>query len=685
MPGNTATATVRQADDPLSTFRDGARDKATGTPVRLLSTRIGIRVLGGLALVRTERKFRNDEAQGIEVTSTFPVPVHAHLLAMAARVGGRVIEAKAQRRVQARETYEEAIDTGKTAVLHEELVRGIHMLSVGHVGPGEEVTVATTWAQPLSAMDGTVGLTIPTTVGEVYGRSPLADSDDLRHGPTVHEADVEVTSTSGAPYLLGGGLAEGKARVRLDAPINVILPGWAPSGLSGVSADGRAVRVEAEPIQAGEATIAAELLLDGSGSMLGAYGGFDDQGRDKFKAMLAGVAGAVASLRPDDRFRVWEFADTPREIAVTTGNLLGEAVWRLKAQGGGTETGRALMAATANGGSNDVLVVTDGKSHALDVQALTRTGKRFTVVLIGEDSLEAHIGHLAALTGGQVFVTGTVGAAEAVRAALLSMRAPHSVYPPITGQPAKAEAWIGGMHLVAEWGGKAEAADEDARLVGAYAACLAIPHMVEEDAVEFAVAHGLVCHLTSLVLVDEAGEVHQSLPAQRQVALSAPRAAAGPMRASYYLAGGPISDVPTFRRRLSSLFSAGSGASKRLSSPAPLPPGAAEDLPPLITVRSLRGVLNLIDWSDAERIRRGDLSGLSSEVLYPVLAAADASEVMGLAARLGVPPTVVALALAARADAARAGREAARFARAVLGKADEEEIKAASVALGMQG
>ena len=39
-------------------------------------------------------------------------------------------------------------------------------------------------------------------------------------------------------------------------------------------------------------------------------------------------------------------------------------------------------------------------------------------------------------------------------------------------------------------------------------------------------AEGVVCHLTSLVLVDEAGERHEGLPAARKVALAAPRVAA---------------------------------------------------------------------------------------------------------------------------------------------------------------
>ena len=59
-----------------------------------------------------------------------------------------------------------------------------------------------------------------------------------------------------------------------------------------------------------------------------------------------------------------------------------------------------------------MLLVTDGKSHELDVQALARTGHRFSVVLVGEDSLEANVGHLAALTRGEIFVAGGADLAE---------------------------------------------------------------------------------------------------------------------------------------------------------------------------------------------------------------------------------------------------------------------------------
>lgn len=46
-------------------------------------------------------------------------------------------------------------------------------------------------------------------------------------------------------------------------------------------------------------------------------------------------------------------------------------------------------------------------------------------ILVGEVSLDAHIGHLAALAGGQLFVVAAVGAEGAVLAAVGSMPRRH--------------------------------------------------------------------------------------------------------------------------------------------------------------------------------------------------------------------------------------------------------------------
>ncbi|HEY0790587.1 MAG TPA: VIT domain-containing protein, partial [Chthoniobacterales bacterium] len=120
--------------DPLRRF-------VTTSLMPLLHTRIEVRIRGGLAVVATERLFRNGEPSSIEATITFPVPVHATLVRLTARIDGRDLVAIAMDRSAARDTYEDAIDRGKTTVLHEEVLRGVHQLSVGHVPPGAEVTV----------------------------------------------------------------------------------------------------------------------------------------------------------------------------------------------------------------------------------------------------------------------------------------------------------------------------------------------------------------------------------------------------------------------------------------------------------------------------------------------------------------------------------------------------------------
>ena len=96
--------------DPLQEFLSSlAGDRK---PIPLVATRIEVLIKGGLAIVTTERTFRNIENQSIEATMTFPVPVDAALVALRARIEGRTLNAIAQARAEARETYEGAIEKG---------------------------------------------------------------------------------------------------------------------------------------------------------------------------------------------------------------------------------------------------------------------------------------------------------------------------------------------------------------------------------------------------------------------------------------------------------------------------------------------------------------------------------------------------------------------------------------------
>jgi vault protein inter-alpha-trypsin-like protein/VWA domain-containing protein len=673
--------------NPLAQFNNGAVARIGGIekPIPLTATRIEVKIRGGLATVATERTFRNQEDCSIEATMTFPVPVDAVLHALSARIDGRHLVAAAQARSSARATYEDALDRGKTAVLHEELLRGIHMLSVGHVRSGGEVAVTSVWTAPLTFAGATPTLRIPTTVGEIYGRSPLADCDDLVAGGPVHTATLSIACRDGVATLHGGGLADGIHTVPLDRPIDIAVQGSSPRTLAGIAADGRTVTLDLEPVPQSERTLDADLLVDRSSSMAEtADGDAETRNLSKFNVMTAALAAAADRLHPGDRIRLFEFNNDVRMIGTGTGpDACKRLVRKIRGPSGGTETGKALLEIAADPCSGNVVIVTDGKTYALDVQQFTRSGLRVTAVLVGEDALDANVSNLAGVTGGQVFVSAGCDADTAILAALNAARMPHTMTLPISGAPTRIETCRRGARVTAAWGGKTDVtADAEARAIAAFAASLAIPAMEEHDAAQLAEAEGLVCHLTSLVLVDEAAETQQGIPATRKVALSTPRtdvvAFAAMADVARSLPGPEVSRVrmaTSAQAPVTGFDVVGKIRSlvKHRSGPAPTRPPAAD----------FRQTAGRIDWdSHPDLLRQGDLSGLDADVADLIRAAAALPAIRAFASQHALDPIVAVIYLMAR-NAAATSRSAARLARALLGSASPEAMDEAARSLGL--
>jgi hypothetical protein len=688
------------SNDPLARFRDGARIRGSDRPMPMVDTAIDVRILGGLAIVRTARTFRNAESNSIEATITFPVPVHATIVALTASIDGRCLVGKARRKQAARETYESAIDSGRTAVLHEEAFRGIHILSIGHIPPGKDIVVTSIWAMPMLRHGGGAMLRIPVTIGDIFGRSPMSDNDDLAHAPAPQSAYLTIRCDTGVAAFRDSTLVNGGVRVTLDRPIDILLPAWTPRPLRGTAADGRRVTLEIAPAGADESPIRAALLLDQSSSMgeavtgkplaFGAWPGAPS----KHQTMVDGVSRTLFELKPYDILGLWQF-DVCCEPVYSLARLWGPR--------GGTKIGPALSEVVRHSDAVDVAIVTDGKSHDIDVHGLARSGRRFTAVLVGEDSLDAHVGHLVALTGGQLFVAPGNGAAQAISAAVNSMRSPPIAQPPIRySEPTDVAARIGGMEIRACWDqekgmDEAPAVDPDElRIVGAVAAAMAIPHMGEAFAAELAEAHGIVCHLTSLVMIDEAGEVQDGIPAQRKVPLMTPATQLADFlaRPRAGISAGSLDDFVGRRagRHIGSrlagtpLFGSSQGLrSSRGFGGGPTPRQASADPRPRSgkSATSIASALIAqIDWSKAEALRQGDTSLLPPEVVAFIEWAAKLDRVKTLALVVQADRAAVVIALMAR-SAAGADRNAARLFRAILGKADPKLLAAAAEAAGL--
>lgn len=504
----------------LETLHDGLTTFHNGMPVPcpLVATAISVRVVSGLAFVCTTRRFKNVEATPIEAVMTFPVGFHAVVTGLAATVDGRRMMGIAQERIQAREIYEVALDEGRLAVLHEEVLRGVHVLSVGSLPVGAEVTVELEQTVALTDAGGVPFLRLPVTAGQIYGTSPLLPSDDLVTANVRHVANLSVTVDVGRAVLNGHTLAPDETlEVLLDRALELRVEGGKFGQLRGRAADGRTVNLTLDSPGSGDAALDLHVLVDRSGSTKSPV---HDGSASVWQVMREGLISVLADLHVSDRVSLWQFDDTCQLLGSTRGATSAKLAKKLGRPRGGTELGDAIRTALA-AGARDILVLTDGQTWAHLVEDLKREVSRISAILVGPRSLDANIGHLCALTGGQVLYAPGRDVGSAMRTALASLRQAGAAAAGDVDEagPKWVSALRGGIKVRADWSDLCDDVGNDADKVGGFAAALALPFLPTAAATAFACAHNLCTHMTSLVLVDDDGETTEGFSRMRKVPL----------------------------------------------------------------------------------------------------------------------------------------------------------------------
>ncbi len=537
--------------------------KGNPNALALQSTDIKIMIDGGLAKVVTSRVFGSNEAidraarssgsTSIEATITFPVPIDAVVTDLVLEIDGRMVKAVAKAKQEARDTYEAALDSGNKAVLHEELLRGIHAISVGHISLGQKVSVHSTYLQlvnPINSEEAT--LRLPVTVGNIYGVSPLTDADDLIVSSDNHIAKIEVhTDLDNKGLKISGNIHQrtkqkNKANLYLDAPVDLKF-NWKARPISGLAANGSLLTLNFHPLEFNSGAVQADILFDISGSMEGKYS--HNSSTSKLDLAREALESALLKVR-SGQFGLYKFNDRCEFVVEGTAQDVIAAVSNLKTSGG-TEIGLAFdkLFACNRDNNRDIVLITDGKSWNIDVNKIASHGRRIHVVLIGDGALEANVGHLAALSGGLLFYSCNEYLSHQI--ALIfsasTIQALSNYKKRKNGQPLLINRAIGSMAIEAHWDDAAtqiigNISDRSAKKtrqssakslvhgaseinlnhdVAKMAAWLAFPYV--DQAAALAEAENLCTHLTSLVLVDEASERHDSLPHHVKVPLSAPK------------------------------------------------------------------------------------------------------------------------------------------------------------------
>ena len=389
----------------ISTIYEGLTGFAgdNNNPIPLKASSYSVDINKGLAKVRVSRKFSNEEAGPIEAVLTMPVGLDAVVTGLEVEVEGRVLKATAHERGKARETYEEALDEGKLAVLHEELMHGVHILSIGKIAPKVSVCVTIDAVYPLAPGPDGPFLRIPTTVGEIYGQSPFLAVDDIVTSQFVeYEASVAISVQSGKvkiqDHLFDGKRAE--KTITLDQAIEIHNVGAEFGTVCGKTSNGGHVSIKLEHIPIKKGALDIAILCDRSASTL--CRSSKGSQISVFDGIRNSVIDAARHLRPTDRISLWQFNDSCELVGNARGAKLTALVHKMEDPAGGTELGRAIKTATA-AGQKDLLLLTDGKSWASLAAQKLPSDVRVSAVLIGSSSLDVSIGRLCTASGGQLF------------------------------------------------------------------------------------------------------------------------------------------------------------------------------------------------------------------------------------------------------------------------------------------
>jgi len=349
------------------------------------------------ALVLTQR-FRFEAAPGtppVEAVYRFPLPGDAAVTGVRVSFGETEIRAELAERTAAEETYQQARDEGRQAALLTRESADVFTLQVTGLKAGEDVTIATSYAQLARPEGDGWSLRIPLTTAPRFVRSdergshaaggqPLALLRDPGHRFTL-DLTVEGTAEMTSPtHALDVEATEGRLRVRLRdgevLPDRDCVLTWQPPRetarptLQILRHDDPADRsacflaLVAPPAAGGQAVEARTLprevilLIDHSSSMYG----------PKWQAADWAVQNLLAGLTPADTFNLglfhnetrW-FARAPVRADERTVRQAGEFLVK-HTDSGGTELGVALEQALSqardrDGRARHVVIVTDAQ------------------------------------------------------------------------------------------------------------------------------------------------------------------------------------------------------------------------------------------------------------------------------------------------------------------------------------
>ncbi|MEP6859296.1 MAG: VIT domain-containing protein [Deltaproteobacteria bacterium] len=140
-----------------------------GRTLALVGARLTGDATGGLARLVLEQTFANHFSDVLKVTYRMPLPADGAVSGYEFVIGERTVKGVVDKKQRARERFEQAIASGRTAALLEQERADIFTQQIGNIPPGERVIARITVDQKLVWLpEGEWELRFPTVIGPRY-------------------------------------------------------------------------------------------------------------------------------------------------------------------------------------------------------------------------------------------------------------------------------------------------------------------------------------------------------------------------------------------------------------------------------------------------------------------------------------------------------------------------------------
>ncbi|MBX7539904.1 marine proteobacterial sortase target protein [Qipengyuania sphaerica] len=201
-----------------------AKGSTTQVPAVRLGTDIKAEVSGQVARVTVTQAFRNTSDEWMEATYLYPLPDNGAVDTLRMVVGERIIIGRIKPREEARQIYEEAMESGKKAGLVEQFRPNMFRNSVANIGPGETVLVQIEFQAPVEQVEGRYSLRVPLVVGPRYippHTLTTAAAAKIAQAMTAPVADPSISDGLN-PVSISVALAPGFEPVDIESPYHSV-------------------------------------------------------------------------------------------------------------------------------------------------------------------------------------------------------------------------------------------------------------------------------------------------------------------------------------------------------------------------------------------------------------------------------------------------------------------------------